>query len=331
MLRRELVLVGRGDGGDYPRQGGGHILRQVAAVGARIADQLVAFVEGLREVQSLLRAEAEEAVGVALQFGEIVERGRRHALRFGLDGFDGGLPGSCAGDDLPRLFAIGGQAHGLLERLLVRARCSGGGGGTVAEPGALVGGRFRRGGGPEGGLHFEVVLGDEAANREFAFDDHGEGGGLHAAHGEVFVVGQRVGAREVHAHQPVGAAASMGGVGEPVVIGGRTERVEAFADGVRGEGGDPKAAHGFGAMGGIVDVAEDELAFASGVRGAHDSRNFGRVDDAFDGLELVAGLLVDHEGPFLRQHGKRVDGATGANRDRSRAAGRGRPGGRWPR
>ena len=78
---------------------------------------------------------------MALQLGEIVERGRRHALRLGLDGLDGGLPGARARGDALRLFAIGGQAHGLLQRLLVRA--GRGRGGTVAEPGALVGGRFR--------------------------------------------------------------------------------------------------------------------------------------------------------------------------------------------
>ena len=71
------------------RQRVGDVLRQVAAVGARIADQLVAFVERLRQVERVLRAEAEEAIGVALQFGQVVERRRRHALGLRLDLLDG--------------------------------------------------------------------------------------------------------------------------------------------------------------------------------------------------------------------------------------------------
>ena len=83
----------------------------MAAVGARIADELVALVERLGHVERLLRAETEEAVGVALQFGEVVERRRRHALRLGFDRLDGGLAGARAFDDLRGLLAIGGQTH----------------------------------------------------------------------------------------------------------------------------------------------------------------------------------------------------------------------------
>ena len=104
-----------------PRQRRGDVLREVAAIGARIAEQLVAFVERLRRVQRLLRAEAVEAVGVALQLGEIVERRRGHALRLRFDGFDGGLAGARARCDALGLFAIGRQPHGLLQRFLVGA------------------------------------------------------------------------------------------------------------------------------------------------------------------------------------------------------------------
>ena len=118
---REVFAVRLGDGRDDAREGAGHVLREVAAIGARIADELVALVERLRGIERLLRAEAEEAVGVALQLGEIVERRRRHALRLRVDGFDGGLPGARAGGDAVGLLAIGGQAHGLLQGFLVGA------------------------------------------------------------------------------------------------------------------------------------------------------------------------------------------------------------------
>ncbi len=120
---RKLLAIRRGDGLDDARQGLRHVLREVPAVGARIADQLVSLVERLRDVQRLLRAEAEQAVGVALQFGQIVERRRRHALRLRFDGFDGGLAGARARFDAAGLFAIGRQAHGILSDRETRCPC----------------------------------------------------------------------------------------------------------------------------------------------------------------------------------------------------------------
>ena len=59
--------------------------REVPAVGARIADQLVALVKSLREFQCPLRAKAVQAVGVPLQFRQIIQQRRRHALGLRLD------------------------------------------------------------------------------------------------------------------------------------------------------------------------------------------------------------------------------------------------------
>jgi hypothetical protein len=87
-------------GGDDGGQRGGDGGRQVAAVGPRIADQLVPLVERLGHVEGLLRAEAVQAVGVALQLGEVVQqRRRRSTARLGLDRLDRGLSGARAGDD----------------------------------------------------------------------------------------------------------------------------------------------------------------------------------------------------------------------------------------
>ena len=131
----------------------------------------------------------------------------------------------------------------------------------------------------------------------------------------IFVVGQRVGAREVHAHQPVGAAAAAGGVGQADRNRGRAQGVEALADGVRRERGDPQAADRLGALRGLVDVAEDQFAFAAGVRGAHDARDLGRVEDLLHGLELVLGLLVDDQRPLRRAAWGAGRAATAAIRD----------------
>jgi hypothetical protein len=86
--RRQQRVVRLFDRAHHRRQGGRHILRKMPAIGARIADQLAALVKRLSGFQSLLCAETIKAVGVPLQFGEIVKQRRRHALRFGLDGCD---------------------------------------------------------------------------------------------------------------------------------------------------------------------------------------------------------------------------------------------------
>ncbi len=103
---REQLAVGLRDGLDHPRQRLRHILREMAAVRARIADELVPLVQRLRQVERLLRAEAVEPVGVALQLCEIVERRRRHALGFRLDLLDGGRAGARPLDDQLGLFAV---------------------------------------------------------------------------------------------------------------------------------------------------------------------------------------------------------------------------------
>jgi hypothetical protein len=157
----------------------------------------------------------------------------------------------------------------------------------------------------EGGHHLQVVLGDEAADRQFALHHHGQRRRLHAAHGELFVVGQRVGAREVHAHQPVGPAAAARGVGQRVVVGGPAQRVEALADGLRVSEEIHRRLTGLSHLRGLVDVAEDQLALAAGVGGAHHARDLGRVEDLADHLELVLGLLVDHQRPLSGSMGSR--------------------------
>ena len=71
---REQLAVRRLDVFDDARQRGGDIPGEVAAVGAWVTDQLVPLVQRLREIQRPLRAEPKQAVGVALQFGEVVEQ-----------------------------------------------------------------------------------------------------------------------------------------------------------------------------------------------------------------------------------------------------------------
>ena len=205
-----------------------HILRQMPAIGARIADQFVAFIQRLRHVQRLLRAEPEKPVGVPLQFRKIVQRRRRHALGLGFDGFDGRLPGTRPRRDAVGLFAIGRQAHGLLQRFLIRR--------PFSKPGSLISAVLRRALRVKRGHHLDVVFHHEFANRQFAFHHHGQRRRLYPAHRQIFfAVCQRIGARKIHAHQPVSPAPSARRVRQRIVLAAGPQRFETFTDGVRRE------------------------------------------------------------------------------------------------
>ena len=54
----------------------------MAALGARVRDELVGFVQGLGAFEGLRRGKAKAAVGVALEVVEVVERGRPVSFDF---------------------------------------------------------------------------------------------------------------------------------------------------------------------------------------------------------------------------------------------------------
>ena len=57
----ELIGVGAGHFPDDAGERGSNVGGDVATIGTRIADQLVAFIEGLSDVERFLGTEAEEA------------------------------------------------------------------------------------------------------------------------------------------------------------------------------------------------------------------------------------------------------------------------------
>ena len=124
----------------------------------------------------------------------------------------------------------------------------------------------------EGGHDVPVILRHEVPDREFAVDDHRERRSLHTADRELLVARERVGSGQIHADQPVGAAASSGGIGERIVLARVLQLRKAIADGFGCERRDPEALDRLVAAGRLVDVAKDQLAFASGIRGADDAR-----------------------------------------------------------
>ena len=149
---------------------GDHVARQVARAGARIRERLVLLVEALRGAERAPRGEAEAAVRVALQRGEVVEQRRALSARRLLE----------LGDD------AGGVAHGRDDRrgLLGAAR-------RAAPCRSPRRSRRARGSGPrtrarprlglERGVDDPVRLGSEGADLLLAAGEDRERRRLHAA------------------------------------------------------------------------------------------------------------------------------------------------------
>ena len=290
--RREQTRVVWRDGGNDLGECLRDILRQIAAVGARVTDELVAFVERLRQFQSALGAKAVEAVGVPLEFREVIQQWRRHAAYLGVDLLDLCRAAADALDDGLGFVAVGGEFHGRVERL-----------DTGMEPSAFVGLSLAR---RECRNHVPVIFGDEIANREFPLHQHGERWGLDAANGEFLVAGQRVGAREVHAHQPVGPAAAARRIGQMVILAPVAQFRETLSDRLRRQGGNPQTADRPGTSSGFIDVTEDQFSFPARVRCTDNTADARGCEDFADDLELILGLLANHQRPRFRKHRQQV-------------------------
>ena len=136
-------------------------------------------------------------------------------------------------------------------------------------------------------------LRNKRSDGKFPIHEDGQRGCLDTAHRKRVAVGETVSAAEVHAHQPVGAAAAPGRVRQGIVAGALTQFFEAIVDGLGGQRGDPKALDGFGALGRLVDVTKNQLTFSARVGRADHLIGSGVVEDFSDNFELVA-RAVDH-------------------------------------
>ena len=289
---RRAILVGHGR--HHRTEAGGDVAREVAAVGARVGQQLVVLVERLRGRERLARRQTVQAVHVPLQLGQVVQQRRREAPRLGRDRFHLGAARAHAFDDPLRLDAVGRKPPRLGRRLL------------AAEPGAAVLAAVSGLGG-ETADHLEVVLGDELADRLLALDEQRQRRCLDATDREELAARQRGGSRQVHADEPVGAGASVRGIGQRVEVRCRAQRRQAPADGVGRQRRDPQPADRTPAAGCGVDVAEDELALAARVRGADDLAGLAVTQQPGDHVELVLRLPSDDQGPLGRQQRQRRD------------------------
>ena len=145
------------------------ILRQRARIGSRIGQHLVMLVEPLRDLQRALGGEAEPAVGLALQRGQVVKERRKLRGRLLFLGDDAGLAVALGDERLG--FRRGPEPLGLRVRIVLVA------GEILLEPAAGIRARL----GAEGGVHFPVALRHESLNFLVALDHDGQRRRLHAA------------------------------------------------------------------------------------------------------------------------------------------------------
>ncbi len=319
--RGELGAVRRFDRPDDRGQRRRDAAREVSAVGARVAEELLLLVEGLGDVERALRAHAVEAVGVALELGEVVEPRRWQALGLALHRLDARGTALHAGDDLLCLFATWWKPRG---NPFTRIR------GADIDAAVLVARRRRTDVGAKLCHNLQILFGHERADLELARDDEGERRGLHPPDRERLVVGDAVRAREIHPDEPIGAAASPCGPRERVIRRAVFQVSESAGDGIGRERREPEAPDGPLAPGGLVDVPENELSLAPRVGRADDVLDVGRVQEGADDLELATRRLEDDERPPAGDDGEIGEGAIASSARRCREAPRGRRGARWP-
>ena len=75
----------------------------------------------------------------------------------------------------------------------------------------------------------------------------------------------------IDADEPVGFAACLGTAVEVVIFSAVFQVVHALTDRLVGKAADPKTGEGLGTTEVMVDVAEDQLAFAPGIGGYDDA------------------------------------------------------------
>ncbi len=236
------------------------IFRQRARIGTRIGQYLVPFVQGLGQAQRVLGREAEAAVGLALQAGQVEQQRRQLGRRLGFLGDRAGLVAAgghhrFGGGGAPQArIALLGVEFVLLECRVV--------------PAAFV----EAGGADEFGLHFPIVARHETANLFLALDHDGQCRRLNPADGgqekaAALAVERGHRARAVDPDQPIGFGAAARGVGERLHVFVAAQPGEAVAYRGRRHRLEPEPHDRLLGFRVLDDVAENQLALAPRVAG----------------------------------------------------------------
>ena len=156
------------------------------------------------------------------------------------------------------------------------------------------------------------MFGFEVLDLLLAADDEGQCGCLHAADAEHLspfgAVFECVEPRGVHTQQPVADGAAESGLVERLVFVLGLEAVEALADGLLSERGDPQPLDGTAGGGFLHDPSLDELTFLAGIAAVDDAVGF--LHEGLYGMELLfVGLVVYQlDAETWRYHGQAAQG-----------------------
>ena len=189
-LRALRVLADRLQRGGDGLQLRDEVAGEVAGARARIRDRLLALVERLRGLQRAARGEAEAAVGVALERGQVVEERRALVLLLPLDRGDGAVLALHLLGDRGRLLAVPHARLVLVEPEPGVARVEA----RVDEPVRLR----------DEGLDLALALHDQRERRRLNPAERDDAADPGAA-------ADRRRARRVHADEPVGLGAGASG------------------------------------------------------------------------------------------------------------------------
>ena len=191
-----------------------HIPREIPAVGSGIGDQLMRFIQLLRGSQRLFCRKAELRIGFALQGRQVIKKRRALnlmlACRFRHNAFGAAHARGNGFRQLlliDALFPLWGDIHALI----IAEVCADG----------------------------IICLRHKGVDFFPAPDKHRQRRRLHAPNGQKHVIAERIGARSVHADEPICiCAAARAGI-ERIVIRRRAQGFKPSADGLVGHRRNP--------------------------------------------------------------------------------------------
>ena len=270
--RRLLHAADSGSGGDKAGDAALHIVGQIAAVGARVGTELL-FIERLEIVEGLLRGVAENAVGVALEGGQIVERGRFLRLFLALHAFDG----YC--------LALAGVGDGIGILSVLHSVCRGGKAAIELD-------------GVERFCH-------KCGDLRLALYQQRQRGRHDAPNVQCAAIRQGEIPRGVDTNQPISLGAAQGRLMQAVIVAPRFKLLEAAADGIILHGGNPKPQNRLGASRKAVNRAEDQLTLAPSVAGVDHLCHIPPAHQLPQNVKLLLLFRADDEAERDRNDGQR--------------------------
>ena len=261
---------------DHPRN---HVRRQEPAVRTWIGQRLMFLVQALGGFQRLVCGKSQQAVGIPLQAGQVVQLRRKLLLP---DGFRLDHGTGSAFDLSSDLF----RGRFFLQ-MCIRVK-------PLRKINAAVVTEVRG--------QCAEILRFEVFDLLPAFHEDRQRRGLNASDGQECLVLQRERPAGVHSDQPVRFAPAAGAFVQAVVIGARTDIPESFTDGLVRHGRDPQTLKRFFAASFFIDIPEDQFTLTPCVRSADQRIRFFVVYQFFD-CSILFFCLGDHfQGNGLRKN-----------------------------